>query len=307
VTNPEHPGLLRFVEGPADTMTLQVQVAERVMVTGLEHAFLGPSLSDSAPPSDGFLIRDVKEPDRPLLLGGWVSGGTGTYRNFCSGGRWVCATSTLPGFEGHILAVGRHRRSDESEGHREVVVPRTEPGRRRVVYGGGGESAHQRSPLPRRTASVSVADRAYCPWKRAGTVLLDLSDKERPKHVCTLSGISPGWQHHRSSPGCSAGWPKCRCDQQRGTARAECRTRRLCRHGGHLGRVRSDDHSCTSHNRAHRSPTASAASSARAVDSAHTTSTSGKARIASHPTTAMCTPAYFNAGLQIYNVGDPVH
>jgi hypothetical protein len=27
VTDPEHPELIRFVEGPANTMTLQVQVA----------------------------------------------------------------------------------------------------------------------------------------------------------------------------------------------------------------------------------------------------------------------------------------
>jgi len=105
VTDPEHPDLLRFLDGPPNTMTLQVQVADRMMITGLEHPFAGLSLSDSAQPQDGFLIWDVKEPDRPQLLGHWVSGETGTHRNYYNGGRWVYATSTLPGFEGHILAI----------------------------------------------------------------------------------------------------------------------------------------------------------------------------------------------------------
>src|SRR5271169_1639983 len=45
------------------------------------------------------------EPDRPQLLGQWVSGAAGTHRNFYNGGQWVYATSTLPGFEGHVLAI----------------------------------------------------------------------------------------------------------------------------------------------------------------------------------------------------------
>jgi hypothetical protein len=36
-----------------------------------------------------------------------------------------------------------------------------------------------------------VADRPYCPWKRAGMVILDVSDKDRPKHVSTLSVYPP--------------------------------------------------------------------------------------------------------------------
>lgn len=42
VTDPEHPKLLRFVEGPANTMTIQVQVADRVMITGFRAPFLRP-------------------------------------------------------------------------------------------------------------------------------------------------------------------------------------------------------------------------------------------------------------------------
>ena len=106
VTDPEHPELLRFLAGPPNTMTIQVQVADGTMITALEHPPPGLTIGDpTAEPQDGFLIWDVREPDRPQLLGTWVSGGTGTHRNFYHGGPWVYATSNLPGFEGQILAI----------------------------------------------------------------------------------------------------------------------------------------------------------------------------------------------------------
>jgi hypothetical protein len=197
VTDPEHPELLRFVEGPPNTMTLQVQVADRMMITGLERPFPGLPLSGSAQPQDGFLIWDVQEPDEPQPLGRWVSGETGTHRNFYSGGRWVYATSTLPGFEGHILAIvdiedptdpkvtgkwwypGQHKDAGESytaEEERRLTSGHPFPGEFGLGLHGG---------------AYVVGDRAYCPWKRAGMVVLDVSDKANPKHVSTLSVYPP--------------------------------------------------------------------------------------------------------------------
>jgi hypothetical protein len=104
VTDPGHPELLRFLEGPPNTWTLQVQVADGTMITALEHLPHGLTIGDPrTEPRDGFLIWDVREPARPQLLGHWVRGAAGTHRNFYNGGPWVYATSTLPGFEGHVL------------------------------------------------------------------------------------------------------------------------------------------------------------------------------------------------------------
>lgn len=106
VTDPEHPELLRWLDGPPNTMTIQVQVADATMITALEHPPPGLTIGDPhAQPQDGFLIWDVREPDRPQLLGRWVSGGTGTHRNFYNGGPWIYATANLPGFQGQILAI----------------------------------------------------------------------------------------------------------------------------------------------------------------------------------------------------------
>jgi hypothetical protein len=76
------------------------------MITALEHLPPGLTIGDpAAAPKDGFLIWDVHESDWPPLLGQWVSDAAGAHRNFCNGGPWVYATSTLPGFEGHVLAI----------------------------------------------------------------------------------------------------------------------------------------------------------------------------------------------------------
>ena len=80
VTDPEHPKLLRWLEGPPNTMTIQVQVADGLMITALEHPPPGLRIGDPhAQPKDGFLIWDVHEPDRPQLLGQWFSGAAGTH------------------------------------------------------------------------------------------------------------------------------------------------------------------------------------------------------------------------------------
>src|SRR5262245_57931774 len=51
VTDPEHPELLRFLDGPPNTMTLQVQVADRTMITALEHPGQNKRPAKPTPPS----------------------------------------------------------------------------------------------------------------------------------------------------------------------------------------------------------------------------------------------------------------
>src|SRR5262245_54919343 len=71
VTESDHPELLRFVEGPVNTMTLQVQVADRVMITGLEHPF--PGLPLSGPPVLGCRQYRVSPTGRSGTSAGYAS------------------------------------------------------------------------------------------------------------------------------------------------------------------------------------------------------------------------------------------
>jgi hypothetical protein len=197
VTDAEHPERLHFLDGPANTMTLQVQVADGTMITALEHPPPGLTIGDpTAKPKNGFLIWDVHEPDRPELLGQWVSGAAGTHRNFYNGGRWVYATSTLPGFEGHVLAIvdiadpanpktaGIWWHPGQNKAAGETYTPEDE---RRLTAG---------RPYPQHGLSLHggayvLGDRAYCPWMRGGMVILDVADKHHPKHVSTLPVYPP--------------------------------------------------------------------------------------------------------------------
>jgi hypothetical protein len=197
VTDPEHPELLRWLDGPPNTMTIQVQVADGTMITALEHTPPGLTIGDpTAPPKDGFLIWDVQEPDRPQLLGQWVSGGTGTHRNFYNGGPWVYATSNLPGFEGQILAIvdiadpanpktaGTWWHPGQNKAAGETYTPEDQ---RRLSAG----RPYPQHGLSLHGGAYALGDRAYCPWMRGGMVILDITDKHHPAHVSTLPVYPP--------------------------------------------------------------------------------------------------------------------
>jgi len=197
VTEPERPRFLRWVEGPPNTWTIQVQVADGKMITALEHVPPGWSAGGSdAEPMDGFFVWDVSEPDDPRLLGQWRSGASGTHRNFYNGGDVVHATTTLPGFDGHVYATvdisepasprhlgtwwypGQHRAGGEqysSDDLRRLRRGRPYPSEEHPSHG-----------LSLHGGAYVLGTRAYCPWMRGGLVILDVEDVRAPRLVSNL-------------------------------------------------------------------------------------------------------------------------
>ena len=197
VTDPTRPQLVRWLEGPPNTWTIQVQVADGKLIMGMEHIPAGWSRGSTAvPPSDGFLIWDVTTPDDPVRLGTWRSGSTGTHRNFYAGGPIVHATSALPGFDGQLYVA-----VDISDPEDATVVGRWWwPGQHRD----GGEryspederrltrakpfpaNGHEQHGLSLHGGAYVSGDRAYCSWMRGGLVILDISDQRAPRMVSNL-------------------------------------------------------------------------------------------------------------------------
>lgn len=193
VTDPENPEFIDFIEGPADTWTLQIQVADGLMVTSLERPLEGWQPADGSgldPEGDyeeGIYIWDVEQPTDPDLLGHFETAGTGTHRNFYAGGDYVYACSSPEEFTSHILSIVdiSDPRSPEEVGrwwwpgqHRdEERDPRDE-----LVFDVPGpiESFYFHGP------AYVVDDRAYLSYGRAGVVILDIADKTDPQMVSQI-------------------------------------------------------------------------------------------------------------------------
>jgi hypothetical protein len=198
VTEPSLPRLLAFVPGPANTATLQIQVADGRMLTSLERpptellrhapwqglAWLlrdallhGPRYVPWRPSPEGVLVWDVRDPAEPTLLGSWQTGGTGTHRNFYAGGRYAHLAAHKPGFRGHqyvILDLAEPAHPAEV-GHwflpEQELASGIEPEREGYYLHG---PAHVSGP------------RAYLPYGVGGAIVLDISDPRKPLEVGRL-------------------------------------------------------------------------------------------------------------------------
>ena len=176
VTDPAVPRVVAAVEGPAHTATWQVQVADGLLVQGLEH-IPGPWGGDPSLPADeGVRIFDVRDPVQPVLLSHWRTGAHGTHRNHWTGGRYVHLAASQPGFDGNVYVV-----LDIDDPTRPVAVGRWFLPEQYVAAGGAaGRRISFHGP------AYVEGDRAYLPYGAAGLVILDISDVTAPVLVSQL-------------------------------------------------------------------------------------------------------------------------
>lgn len=184
VTDPENPRFVRFIPGPANTWTLQVQIAEGRMVTSLERISPGWGDIPGQPFGEGFEIWDLADPEDPKKLGHFRTGGGGTHRNYFDGGDHVYATSLLEGFDGHILQI-----VDIADPANPKEISRWW---REGQWLEGGEKGVPNGTLLHGGAHVR-GERAYLPYSAGGFVILDISDKTKPRMVSDLP-FSPPFQ-----------------------------------------------------------------------------------------------------------------
>ena len=184
ITDPAAPRFVRFIDGPANTWTLQVQIADGLMITSMEKIPDGWGGDPDGNYGEGFYIWSLKDPENPALLGQYKTGGSGTHRNFYDGGRYVHTTALPEGFDGHIY----------------VVVDISDPANPKEIskwwrpgqWLAGGEPGVPFGTLLHGGAYVK-GDRAYLPYSAGGFVILDISDITQPKMVSDLP-FSPPFQ-----------------------------------------------------------------------------------------------------------------
>jgi hypothetical protein len=184
VTDPANPRFVRYIEGPPNTWTLQVQVADNLLVTSQEKIMDGWGHIDGQPWGEGMIIWDLTDPENPEQLSHWKTGGYGTHRNYYDGGRYIYATGLPEGYEGNILQI-----VDIEDPRNPVEVGRWWMDGQHVA---GGEAGAKPGTMLHGGAYVK-GDLAYLPYSAGGFVVLDISDKTNPTLVGDLP-FSPPFQ-----------------------------------------------------------------------------------------------------------------
>jgi hypothetical protein len=182
VTDPTKPQIVKFIPGPTNTWTIQMEVDQGKMITALEQIPAGWGGVIGAPNDEGVLIWDVAtDPVNPRLLGQFKTGGTGTHRDFYAGGPYVHLAAGMPGYVGNIYVI-----IDISDPAHPTEVGRWwVPGQ----YVAGGEK-----PTP--TVSLHgppyvEGNLAYLSYGSAGMVILDISNVRNPTLVSQFSFSPP--------------------------------------------------------------------------------------------------------------------
>jgi hypothetical protein len=176
VTDPDAPQFCTFVAGPENTWTIQIQVADDMMITALERIAPAWGGIDGQPCTEGFFIFDVSEPTKPREIGHFQTGSTGTHRNFYDGGNLVHAAAGAPNLVGKI-----YRAVDISDPGK----PR-EVGRFSLPEQAGGAATPGLKFSCHGPAHIE-GNRAYLPYGDGGGIILDVSDLTKPQMISQLA------------------------------------------------------------------------------------------------------------------------
>lgn len=188
VTDPAEPFLEAFVEGPSNTTTKQVQVADGTLITSLERPgrvgpIDGPTMDPDEPYEAGAYVWDVeRDPTDPDLLGRFETGGRGTHRNFYAGGDYAYLCASPSGYEpaiddpetnpviNHFLVVLDVSDPAEPTEVSRWMLPEQEPPHDPDVV----EPYYFHGPAYVRDET------AYLSYGRAGVIALDVGDPTDP-------------------------------------------------------------------------------------------------------------------------------
>lgn len=176
VTDPAAPRYCTYIPGPENSWTIQIQVADGKMITGLERIAPGWGGADGEPCTEGFFIFDVSQPTQPKQIGHFKTGSTGTHRNFYDGGNLVHAAAGAPGLTGKIYR----------------CVDITDPGQPREI--GRFSLPEQESDAVTNGLKFSChgpahieGNRAYLSYGDGGGIILDVADMSKPKPISQLA------------------------------------------------------------------------------------------------------------------------
>ncbi len=205
VRDPTAPRTVNYVANPPNTWSLHLQVHDDLLL--LVHGrdmFTVPEMNDERnyykPRADehakegegrvrdwsaGMAVYDVSSPAQPRQIGFMPIEGRGLHRIWYVGGRWAYASAMLDGFSDYILIT-----IDMADPTRPLIAGRFWlPGMNRAA----GEVGHWPLEFGRYGLHHAVVhgDIAYCAWRDACMVVVDVADRTDPKQIVHRNWAPP--------------------------------------------------------------------------------------------------------------------
>jgi hypothetical protein len=211
VTDPAQPRLARFISGPPNTFTLQMNLYGDTMITALEKIFPNFGGDPKAPFEEGVLIWDIADPLDPKQLAHWKTGGTGTHRNLYAGGQYAHLAAGMAGFKGNIYVVldisdrsnpreaGRWWLLGQREGETQSSPTETTTQvaskqyrlKTKISSGCVGFCGRPDGDVSLHGPPYVIDNTVFLSYGAAGLIVLDITSVSRPKQIGHLSFSPP--------------------------------------------------------------------------------------------------------------------
>lgn len=205
VKDPTKPKTVNYIENPPNTWSLHLQVHDDLLL--LVHGrdmFSQPEMADERnyykPKSGthghddahkernwsaGMAVYDISKPAEPRQIGFMPVEGTGLHRIWYVGGRWAYASAMIEGFSDYIL----------------ITIDMQDPTKPQMVgrywLPGMNLAAGEKGDWPLALGryglhhAVIHDDIAYCAWRDACLVVVDVKDKANPKLITHKNWAPP--------------------------------------------------------------------------------------------------------------------
>jgi hypothetical protein len=179
VTDPANPRYVKFIPGPPGQVTSQVSLHGNLLLAGVDVLRAAPDLAK--PIEDGVLFWDISDPENPKQVGTFKSAPGGSHRNSYPGGKYAYLSINMPGFKGNILEI-----VDVSDPAHPVEAGKWwQPGQKDGEPPGKG-SIGMHGPV-NVSPDGKMASVGYMP----DIINLDISDIAHPKLIGSLTMTPP--------------------------------------------------------------------------------------------------------------------
>ena len=185
VTDPASPKYLKFIPGEPNSWNIQVTLHDNLMIGAVQRKPPTWGGDPSKPAGEGIIIWDIADPVNPKELVRWKTGAGGTHRNSYAGGRYAYLSAGMPGYQGgNILVI-----LDVSDPKNPKEVGRwAQPGMNKAA----GETMRPNTPYGfHGPANVSPDGKMIAMGFAPGIVNLDITDPTHPKVIGALDFSPP--------------------------------------------------------------------------------------------------------------------